>query len=98
MHNHAPFGGSAGSDQLATVFGQALNQAGHSQGVAKVLTNAALWNAVDAASNNPTHADSALADLKQQLHDAFDHAGATGMVDEFAALLPWTHHAWTQHA
>ena len=52
----------------------------------------ALWNAVDAASNNPTHADSALADLTQQLHDGFDHAGATGSVDELAALLPWTHH------
>ena len=62
------------------------------QGVDKVLTNAALWNAVDAASNTPTHADTVLADLKQQLHDAFDHAGATGTVDELAALLPWTHH------
>jgi Ca2+-binding RTX toxin-like protein len=57
----------------------------------------ALWNAVDAASNNPAHADSALADLKQHLHDAFDHAGATGSVDELAALLPWTHQAWTHH-
>jgi hypothetical protein len=75
-----------------------MNQAGHSQGVAKVLTNTALWNAVDTASNNPTHADSALADLKQQLHDAFDHAGATGTVDDLAALLPWTHDAWTHHA
>jgi hypothetical protein len=91
--NHGPFGGFAGSDQLAT----GLDQAGHLQGVAKVLTNAALWNAVDAASNNPTHA-AALADLKQQLHDAFDHAGATGSVDEFAALLPWTHDAWAHHA
>jgi hypothetical protein len=98
MPNHGPFGGFAGSDQLATVVGQALNQAGHSQGVAKVLTNTALWNAVDAASNNPTHADSALADLKQQLHDGFDHAGATGTVNELAALLPWADHAWTQHA
>jgi hypothetical protein len=66
-------------------------------GAEKLLGNMALWNAVDAASNNPTHADSALADLKQQLHDAFDRAGATGSVDELAALLPWTHHAWTHH-
>ena len=52
-----------------------------------------LWNAVDAASNSPTHVDTVLADLKQQLHDgAFDHAGATGTVDELAALLPWAHH------
>ena len=65
-------------------------------GAEKLLGNMALWNAV-AASNNPTHADSVLADLKQQLHDAFDHAGATGSVDELAALLPWTHHAWTHH-
>ena len=37
-HNHGPFGGFAGSDQLTTIFGQALNQAGHPQGVDKVLT------------------------------------------------------------
>ena len=43
-------------------------------------------------SNTPTHADTVLADLKQQLHDAFDHAGTTGTVDELAALLPWAHH------
>ena len=71
QHNES-FGGIT-SDQLSAIFGQALNQAGHPQGVDKVLTNAALWNAVDAASNSPTHADSVLADLKQQLHDAFDH-------------------------
>ena len=91
-HNHGSFAGFAANNQL---FGQALT--GHTQGAEKLLGNTALWNAVDAASNNPTHADSALADLKQQLHDAFDHAGATGSVDELAALLPWTHHAWTHH-
>ena len=91
QHN-GPFGGVAGSDQLTTIFGQVSNQAGHGQGVDKVLTNAALWKAVDAGSNTPTHADTVLADLKQQLHDAFDHAGATGTVDELAALLPWAHH------
>ena len=89
---HGPFAGFAGSDQLTTIFGQALNQTGHTQGAEKLLGNAALWNAVDAASNNPTHADSALADLKQQLHDTFEHSGATDTVDELAALLPWTHH------
>ena len=64
----------------------------HTQGVEKLLGNSALWNAVDAASNNPTHADSALADLKQQLHDTFDHNGANGTVDNLAALLHFTHH------
>ena len=90
QHNEL-FGGIT-SDQLSAIFAQALNQAGHPQGVDKVLTNAALWNAVDAASNSPTHADSALADLKQQLHDTFEHSGTTDTVDELAALIHWTHH------
>ena len=90
QHNEL-FGGIT-SDQLSAIFAQALNQAGHPQGVDKVLTNTALWNAVDAASNNPTHADSALADLKQQLHDTFEHSGTTDTVDELAALIHWTHH------
>ena len=58
----------------------------------KLLGNMALWNAVDAASNNPTHADKALADLKQQLHDTFEHNGATDTMDDLAALLHLTHH------
>ena len=58
------------------ISGQALT--GHTQGIEKLLGNAALWNAVDAASNTPTHADKALADLKQQLPDTFDHNGANG--------------------
>ena len=62
-------------------------------GAEKLLGNTALWNAVDAASNNnPTHADSALADLKQQLHDTFEHSAATDTMDELAALLHLTHH------
>ena len=89
---HGLFAGFVANNQPTTIFSQALNQTNHTQGAEKLLGNMALWNAVDAASNNPTHADSALADLKQQLHDAFDHAGATGTVDELAALLPWTHH------
>ena len=92
-HNHGSFAGFDANNQL---FGQALT--GHTQGAEKLLGNMALWNAVDAVSNNPTHADSALADLTQQLHDGFDHAGATGSADELAALLPWTHDAWTHHA
>ena len=91
-HNHGWFAGSAASDQLTTIFGQALNQTGHTQGD-KLLTGRPLWNAVDAASNVPTHTDTVLADLKQQLHDAFDHnGGATDTVDELAALLHPTHH------
>ena len=91
-NNHGPFGGFAGSDQLTTISGQALNPAGHPQGVDKALTTAALWNAVDAASNSPTHADTVLTDLKQQLHDAFDQNGANLTGDEFAASLHLTHH------
>ena len=34
--NHGPFAGFAASDQLATIFGQALNQTGHPQGVEKL--------------------------------------------------------------
>ena len=98
MSPNGPFAGFAANNHLTTIFDQALNQTGHTQGAEKLLGNMALWNAVDAASNNPTHADSALADLTQQLHDGFDHAGATGSVDELAALLPWTHDAWTHHA
>jgi parallel beta-helix repeat protein len=89
-HTHGPLGGS--NDQLTIIFGQALNQTGHPQGANKVLGNTAPWSAVDAASNNPTYADSALADLKQQLHDAFEHDGANVTTDELAALLHWTHH------
>ena len=86
------FGGVA-SDQLTTIFGHALNQAGNGQGADKVLTNAALWNAIDSASNSPTHADTLMADLKQQLHDAFDHNGGSNLtVDDLAALLHLTHH------
>ena len=59
-HSHGPFGGVA-SDELTTIVGQALNQAGHPQGVVdKVLANAARWNAVDAASNSPTHAETVI--------------------------------------
>ena len=91
QHN-GPFGGFATSDQFTT-FSQALNQAGHGQGVDKVLTNAALWNAVDASSNSPTHVDTVLADLKQQLHDTFDHnLGTNNTMDELAAMLHLTHH------
>jgi Ca2+-binding RTX toxin-like protein len=91
QHNES-FGGIT-SDQLSAIFGQALNQAGHPQGVDKVLTNAALWNAIDSTSNSPTHADTVMADLQQQLHDAFDHnAGSNLRVDELAALLHLTHH------
>ena len=86
------FGGVA-SDQLTTIFGHALNEAGNGQGADKVLTNAALWNAIDSASNSPTHADTLMADLKQQLHDAFDHNGGSNLtVDDVAALLHLTHH------
>jgi hypothetical protein len=85
--------GGITSDQLSAIFGQALNQAGHPQRVDKVLTNAALWNAMDSASNSPTHADTVMADLKQQLHDAFDHNGGSNLtVDDLAALLHLTHH------
>jgi hypothetical protein len=86
------FGGVA-SDQLTTIVGHALNQAGNGQGADKVLTNAALWNALDSTSNTPTHADTLMADLKQQLHDAFDHNGESNLtVDDLAALLHLTHH------
>ena len=54
---------------------------------------AAAWNAVLAASNSPTHADTVLADLKQQVQDAFSHSGGAHItVDELAALLHSTHH------
>ena len=91
-HSHGSFGGIT-SDQLSTIFGQGLNQPGHPQGVDKVLTDTALWNAIDSASNGPTHADSVMADLKQQLHDAFDQNGGSNLtVDDLAALLHLTHH------
>jgi hypothetical protein len=91
-HSHGSFGGFVANDQLSGIFGHALNQTDQTKGIEKILSDAALWNTVNAASNDPTHADSGLADLKQQLHDAFGHAGATGTVDELAALLPLTHH------
>ena len=92
QHNHGPFGGFAAERPVHDIFSQALNQTGHDQGVDKVLTNAALLNAVDASSNSPTHVDTVLADLKQQLHDAFDQNGANVTGDELAALLHLTHH------
>jgi len=92
-HNHGQFERFAGSDQFAAIFSQAFNQAGQPQGVDKVLTNAALWHTVDTKLNSPTHADTVLADLKQQISDAFDdHNAANLSLDDLAALLHLPHH------
>jgi hypothetical protein len=46
----------------------------------------------DDATNNPTDADSVLADLKQQVQDTFDGAADAYSVTELAELLHATHH------
>ena len=55
--------------------------------------SAAIWNAIYAASTDQMGAHSALADLKQQVHDAFGHgATASHTVDDLASWLHLTHH------
>ena len=43
-------------------------------------------------THNTDGLDSVLADLKQQVHDAFGHNGGVDSVDNSLALLHLTHH------